>query len=60
MRGRAAVIFFRAGLDENSLLLQVVLTRTTSRTAGEGAFVVAFAGMNANVSGEMTRSGESL
>ena len=50
--------FFSLSLEDdkrrvNLLLLQVILTRTTGLAAGEGAFMISFACMNANMPSEM-------
>jgi hypothetical protein len=44
----------------NSLLLEVILTRTSGLATGERAFVLLFASVNACVSLEMATGGERL
>ena len=45
--------------DEDSLLLQVVLARTTRLATWERTFVFSLACMGASVSGQMTTGGEA-
>lgn len=45
--------------EEDSLLLQVVLARTTRLATWEGTFVFSLAGMSASMSGQMTTGSET-